>query len=629
MSALRFTVPFHRGETLRSFVSRLAAANGCLASREFCHDMAIKVTSLDRGDLETIDRLATLGSANSEEIRRSVMLFKQRDFWLGDHRLNLNQVIRSKFRICPRCLLEDLESGEGVVHSRPWLRTAWSVALVRSCPIHGNLLVLPDWEIPRICKDDIALIVPAFRSQLQSLGENVEIQPASALEAWMAARLAGQHGGSEYLAKLPLAVGVQLAETVGASIIHGKKFKLGKFTAKHWLDAGRAGFQVVSEGEDSIRQYLSSLAAQRDWLREVFGGRKLFGVLHRRLNLSTDPDFNPVRELVQSYVIDNHPIGPEDSFLGAVPRRRWHSVSTASKVFKLHPKRIRKILLESGLIDADIARKPDPEIMFESAAADELFRKACDQAGGALTPREARNLIGANNRLWSAIVRRRLVVPLAGNFHEAVRYARNELDAFVASTAYSTNPADVDSMRDILTVARMTRTEAEEIIDLLCTRSLENVALTPGQSGLAAVLVSPEEVRLRLGVGTRLNAQQASQRMNISSGQVRALMAKGYISSEVWSFGPCLNLEAVDAFSRRYLSGPQVVEQLGQVKSGSAIRQVTQALENLGIQPAISRAEVGINFFERSAFEQVRTQLEAIFSVHLSRKSETVASSSQ
>ena len=490
MTALKYRVPLHPGEAYRSFASRLGAANGSPALIDFSRDMAIDLAGMGRGETEAFERLASLGGVDGDTLRQSAIVPDHPYFLLGGQRIARAFINRSRLRVCPSCIRDDIENGSGPPHTRPWLRSAWSVKLVRTCPRHGTMLVEPDVEVPSCYRQDIAAICQD-RKALAAMTVQADPASPSPLEDWMAARLAGQEGDSAFLASLPFHAAVRFTEIVGASVLHGRLFAIAKFTERQWLEAGTAGFEVTSAGEDSITEFFGTFNRNFRSAKRQVGGKILFGSLYSWLQTTREPGIEQLRTLAREYVIDNFPVGPGDEFLGPIHRRRWHSLHTARKEYGVHPKRLRRLLDEMGLVGPESAHLSDHRVRFDAAAADGFLRGIRD----GLTSPEAMAYAGANLNQWKDLTTTGLVPAVTERTTKTLAaYSREDIDAFLAKVRYSTGRGDPSTMTDLTKAARVAQCTVLEIIHMVIDRKLDKVAESPSRKGLAGVLVDPREV---------------------------------------------------------------------------------------------------------------------------------------
>ncbi len=522
MSALSYTVPLHRGESYRSFASRLAAANGSRAMLEFCRDMSIDLNAMGRGEDAAFDHLVRLGGVEGDDLRRSAIINEYPYFMLGGQKITRNFVPLSRLRVCPACIRDDMETGEGPPQTRPWLRSAWSVKLVRTCPKHRTLLVEPAVDVPVYFRHDAAVICQnrEAMSAMSVVGEPV---PASPFEDWMATRLDGRPSGSDFLASLAFHAAVRFTEVIGASAVFGKSSTIADFTQTQFVDAGRAGFAITAAGPDSIRAYLDGVLAN---FRQTvhLGGKIMLGSLYAWLGQTKDGDIDPLRDLVRDY-----PIGPGDRILGTVTRRRWHSIHTAFKESGIHQVRLRKLLVEAGIVSREDAGLTDHKIKFDAETVTPLLRQWRD----GLTKKEAQAHAGMSYSQLKLLVQAGFIRPLVDMPGSSrVDFSRQDIDAFLASVLYDTANGDPTGMVDVTKATQMAQCFLADIVQMVVDRRLARVALSPSRKGFAGLLVDPKEVLALLPPKREkkgLTTAEACKQLGLNEDVLRALMAAGHI----------------------------------------------------------------------------------------------------
>lgn len=106
--ALPITVPLLPEETMLSFASRLAAANGVGRLSNLCAHLGLDLKALVRGDEGQIQRLAGYGGVDARELANRIFRPSGDGFvWFGSERLALSAIHRQRMRACPQCVARD------------------------------------------------------------------------------------------------------------------------------------------------------------------------------------------------------------------------------------------------------------------------------------------------------------------------------------------------------------------------------------------------------------------------------------------------------------------------------------------------------------------------------------------
>lgn len=588
-----------------SFASRLAAANG-RTMHGFLVDMRLMSGLLARGDEAELCRLARLGRTEADRLLSSALVKNGVDFHFGGEKVQRAFVTLSKPRVCPACLVADIENGDGPPRTRPWGRVAWSISLVRTCPLHSAQLVSIDAARRGYVYQDIVSAVEGCGGELGCLAHDADPVTPSGLETYVHERLGGMRPGG-FLSTLPFYVAVRLTEMVGGMILFGKNFHPNKLSSQDWLDAGREGYLVTSEGEEGIRDFLGQSFGNYLRSRRSVGGKVLFGSLHAWLLQShKNPDYDPVRKLVREHVIDTLPVGPGDDILGTVTRRRWHSLHSAAIEYGVHPKRLRKLLIEAGHIAPSDAKLSDARVLIDA----EKVAAFLQSIATSMTGEEARRYVKATRIQWEIITREGFVqpmVPSTGTNQAA--YSRDALDEFLTSVVYSTG-AKGRHLRHPSGAARSARCGLADVLRLLVDRKLKEVALYGRRSGFEGLRVNPAEVKRRVPRKPLpgLSMRQAAVRMGLAGNLMARLVAARLLPSSpidgVSGNRPMrvITPEDADAFSARYITLSQAATSMGLGNCGRIARQVIEAG---GIRPAFDPEVCGCRIYERAALPLV------------------------
>jgi hypothetical protein len=76
--------------------------------------------------------------------------------------------------------------------------------------------------------------------------------------------------------------------------------------------------------------------------------------------------------------INHLPLGPCDMMMGAVTRRKLHSLHSLSCAMVWHPITLRKVLVDAGWIGKEAAGLSPERIVFDAKKAEEFVRGLCD-----------------------------------------------------------------------------------------------------------------------------------------------------------------------------------------------------------------------------------------------------------
>ncbi|WP_274426869.1 TniQ family protein [Chelativorans sp. YIM 93263] len=379
MTQLTIRTRLHSGETPASFCSRLAAMNGRLEARHFCADLGFNFQDVVDGRDAALSRLAYLADIDVSSLRDSAILKTADGYQVDGQRMTRNLMIRNRLRFCPECLAEDMRRQDEHPLARAWGRRKWLISFIRTCNVHNVSLVECSVQQEPSMIHDFAAMVQVDRWEIPEAAKRSVVREPSAFEHYLLDRINGHVGAAPFLDALPFYVAARFTELLGAVVTRGLKAPIRSFSGDDWWQAGAAGFSITSCGEDGIRSWLSEKQAAFGGKTGDVGGRALYGRLYETLaHDSDDPAYDPVRKLIREHAIDTLPLGPGDDLFGPITDRRWHSVQSASKEFGVHPKRLRKLLIEADVLSKDTATLANARIMLDAEEIAEFVAEVKD-----------------------------------------------------------------------------------------------------------------------------------------------------------------------------------------------------------------------------------------------------------
>ncbi len=119
--------------------------------------------------------------------------------------------------------------------------------------------------------------------------------------------------------------------------------------------------------------------------------------------------FDPLRDIFREHILATWPLGEGDLALDyRLPARRLHSIRTASQVHDLHPKRLRKLLVESSIIaETDT---PNCDVLFSAPEASNLL----EQASGSVSFTSAQRRLGMTRTQMERLIAEGILEPGEG-----------------------------------------------------------------------------------------------------------------------------------------------------------------------------------------------------------------------
>lgn len=594
----------HDDESPASACSRAAMLSG-RSARDLCLDMGIEFQRVVDGDA---DALATLASALRHEdgnLPGLPVVGSGRRFAIAGQEFTRETLSRKVLRVCPRCVAADVANGAGPREARPYARTLWSVASLRTCPVHRCQLVVASTDgRPQALHDFSRLIEPELERILEEPALEME-GPPSGLEAHLMARLSGRQVEG-WLAQFPAYAACRIAEIVGAVAEQGIRFRTSALGEPEWHRAGATGFAIVDAGPASIKKFLNGLAVTFTSGKADWGPRAMYGRLYEWLaHESEDAAYDPLRHVIRGHVIATLPVGPGDELFGApVTERLIHSIHSYAAEIGRHPKTVRKLLLANNTIGPSSDGVSDHRVLMRAEAA----RGALLMSEGYLTFGEMVSRLGAPRPHDKMLVDAGFIPRIIRGKHMGgLRPVYDAADVSVFLECLTEDALPLEKNRkDLVNIpkaAKRAKCSAMAIVRLLLDRRLPTVRLLPGDVGYMSVLVDPAEVRplVQEERAPGLTLRQVTEILRTSDAVTRKLVELGHLpSTSVMNPMTRMTQHVVDpadldAFRQRYVAGPEIAR-----ASGGNPMSVIQKAERRGIPPVFDPREVGVAFYERA-----------------------------
>jgi hypothetical protein len=496
-------------------------------------------TSLVNGVDDDVVRLAQVTNASVDALHANAFVSE------GNHRFRYrNQVLtrhclkRDRVRVCPACLAEDIENGDHNLRPgiRLYRRGTWIVDAIRTCPDHNVATVELGRSSVAIGTHDTQQILVDAIPSLEATFAGAQKRHPSQLEEYALSQLEGRKGPA-WPDALPLYAALRLSLVVGAVCLNGPSVGIDALTDDQRHDSEVQGFEIISKGESEIRKFLDRLQSSFSEGKFDWGPKAMFGRLYEWLAHETaDSAYEPMRDIMWRHVVETMPIGPGEEMFGrAIATRRLHSVQSAATEYSLHPKRLRKLLHQTGLIDGAYEDRSDERVTFDAIAGDHLLR----DLSRTMSLKEAGIYINAPRPHERLLLEAGILKPWIGGGTGDLRkhvFRRSDLDAFLdalladASNSLAEDPA----FHDLLRAAKRACCSATEIVALILDRKLTRVGRNPESEGYLSVLVDVDEVRSHVaGTGhDGLTLREVEKELRTSTHVVKALMERGLLEAE-------------------------------------------------------------------------------------------------
>lgn len=599
---LRLTLPYGSGEAPTSFASRLAMRNGCATVRDFCLDIGVQFQHIVDGQAPALRKLAELSAANPTDLISHAITKAGDGYLFRGQQLTKLAVPRSRVRVCPACLLQDLKEENGPVEVRPYGRSIWQLDAIRTCAVHG-LGLTQIASTSGTQTHDFAVVAAAVVQDLEHLADTGERRDPSKLERYLFARLQKAPVAPSWLDDMPFYAAGRICEVVGAIALYGARLGMPDMTSTQWYDAGDAGFEIMSGGRESLLSFLVRARAQAKRSKRGCGRRAGLGRLYNWLNQTKDPAYKPVRDAVRRHLIEISPLGRGDAVFDApVENRQVHSIRSAARETGVHPKRLRKLLYAAGFLQESDLPLADNQVRIPAHEVQEFL----DKVANSMTLRAAAWYLNASRLQVSLLVRSGFIRPLVGYENGTTDYAipKSELDRFLSRLLAAQKDLGYQpGFESIPDAARSACCSAAEIVEMILNGRLTTIGRQPGLLGYESVRVDVQETRLlvRRAHHGGLSLRQVEQRMNCSTRAVKALVDHGHLESAIARnpVNRCPQRVVYPAALARFQNEFISLHSLAKER-GLHFLVLKESLEKVGVQPAFDPDEVFATLYRRS-----------------------------
>jgi len=610
-------LPYEPGETPASFMGRLAMRHGMDDPKLLGQMLGIGFRAVAQGDPQHVRALAAVADIDASLLSQGAIRFDPDGVGtFRNERLHPFAIHRGRRRICPRCLLDDVEASGLPPSWAAYGRTTWMLAAIRTCPVHRLPLVEVGLPPERFVFHEFTRCIAPALQDLEHLARSQVPRPLSNLETYLLRRLEGASGQAPWLDSLEWHAVARLCEMVGLVARDGRQAPVRGRPEAEWHADGGAGFAIVAPGSEGLRALLEDLwRTSRHESAAAAGCRSIFGTLYDWLtNVRHQPAFEPIRDATRQAIVGILPLGGSDKVLGTpLEVRTLHSIRTLSIATGRDPRRLRKILFAAGVAPAEQRDAWDHHVVFDAVAAERVVARY----GDALALPGVAKVLGCSLVQVKRLVAARFIRPIplfAETPGLAPVYARAGVVAFRADLLRHAVPIDAApaDLHPIAEAVRRTNCTVKAIVGLVVAGALQTIRLDRRKFGYAALVVSPREVASALARpadDSQLNIREAAMALGLTPGVVGRLIRKKAVPA--WSsIHPTsrrrvtlVSRSDIEAFGAKYVAASELASLLDTNCWG-----IVRHLRALGIEPEAAQASCGISVYLRDEVLSSKTR---------------------
>ncbi len=599
-----FRVPHFDDESLTSFCSRFAAANGITAT-DFCRDMGITFQEVINGANRAILALSDLGGIPRERLQSSAVLrdpLNPKGWKVEREVFNSNRFARSRVRFCPLCFASDDQCEDRMPGTRRYIRKTWPLRFLRSCPLHGCEIVdLGPTDLGASRCHDFMETYDLVFEEIRASIMTPKPRSITDFETFVVERLNGTKCHGNILDRLPMELGGLLCELVGTAVVHGKLSRLIDLEDGALGVASQVGFSYLRAGIGGLHLFLDEMHSSYSPAQCDYGGQPMYGTFYKNLAGRQDAEFDFIKREIHDYAFKTMPLTSSASVFGTSPDARYVSFEELYREHGINPSYLHKTSIVMGMRDPNSPRS--------GSLPKDLAEKLVQTIDDAVLPAEAAELVGITYPSFTNYIRQGIFKPhLTSAYGVAYndRFSRSELQRFDKSI----KPDDRSSSATatISEASRRLSCSGAEIVNLLQKRQLNKVGWDDSKIGLSAVLVNLEEVATHVTLPNHghMSCSEAATRLGLTNETTFRLVNHGYlptvIARNVTQRRPQRFITEADAaaFEARYVSFYQA-----KVAFDFTLPQLRKIVA--GLKPVFPPEAVRAKFFARADLDAAVT----------------------
>jgi len=598
-------VPFFDDEVLASFVSRMARANGRSTKYEFCSDLGMSVSALNRGEDGAIHILSAAFGRNAEELSsRAVKSISNAYAIAAGAMFSRRSIVRGKYRYCPQCLAEDDLETTRMPRTRRYMRLHWMLTDAECCIYHD--LALQEALAPASPhhRYDHCLVLGG------PLSADIIPMKASPFDRFIYARTLGLAHHGALLDDLPLSSAIDLCKALGSSAYPACLAPGSATASPQARQATSDAFVLMTRGEDGLKTLLDQCVDLAS-VSTSNGAGALYGRVHDLLwGRQPLPEFEKIRRLVDIHKATAKPLRSVARRFSGPRRSGYASIAELAKATGISGVTVRSYLRPGSGSDGTRTTR---QAMVSELDASEFVHLM----GGTVRKKEAAAFLGCGLSLFEQLVEKGLIgarnpgrEPGANRPVPHDRYKQSELEDFKATLQYAAQSEGGASMCTIRQANLRTGLPQTHFIRAVYEGGLRNVAYVRKALLIDSLLLDPTEFAVNNIEINGTAAEELSEQLRLRRRDLKCVaQAAGlqpYRSASRHSMLPAVyyrNSE-IAAFRRQFVSISMLAEELG-----ISTREIRKRMKARAIHPAFPFELVGCWVLNRQHIETIAGDL--------------------
>lgn len=541
-------------ETPTSFLSRLAARNGCTDMVSLCADVGLDLLAISNGEEGALKELCHLaGLPKAAFAMTAVMKTTNMGYRIGHETFEYGTFNRAQVRVCPKCLLEQHQLSPEIWEKKHQFH--WQIPQIKCCHMHNERLLTVSCRSLRLRRFDTSLAIKNAWNEIHSADHPMI---ADSLDRYLAERLLRRRRQS-LCDQMSIPLLCRIVEALGIILTYGRSQRRGDLDHPAKRRALLNGFELLMAGDNALFDALTEFSkgtAQKSgrYSWPHFGALRNF--LYR--DLSYCEGLNKFRELMHRYVVDRYPIVPGTTVFGIeVEKRRVHTLTSARKHLK-----IRRDLFEEILIDSRLGhRDENGTFVLDGILTVETVEGLREVTSRFLSRKEVAGFLGISENVVKELQKRKVLRPRTGqNQWERKGYDTAHLQGmldqiFEGTRVFRTAP---DGSYTLPELTRRTQCKVADIVELILSGQVKVAGRIGQDLALKNLLVSKAELSKALSNQPRngFTKEELVQRWSMGRPNLNRLIASGVLRqkrmkhSQSRVTGLLVPVEDVEAYER-------------------------------------------------------------------------------
>lgn len=582
-------VVLHPDETLPSFLSRLARANGRETLQGFLRDFDLSPIKIQHGNIAEIERLARITDTPLDELLdRSIRVHGRSVEYRGEE-FHYFKLSRSMLRVCAHCLRDDERRSVGKPGTRSYARALWMISIVYSCPRHDRALTAVDART-----EGMPDLYRGMEKSADALARAVlsdEVLLSTGFERFVERRLAAIRSDGEFLDKVSLQTAIDLCEIFGMARLRGRRFRVRGSDEQEYREATELGYRALASGRDGVLAILERLASEKS-RSAIRGGYGIYGNLYFLLNHKTrGREYDAIRQIVREHTTGAVATLPGARVFGKVGEAGSAVIYSLAKETGLHWATVARYLAD--IAGNELVRQGHENTFIDTTSANDALAALSDTV---LLP-AASEILGWKINDCRRLVGLGILVPAIGRavkgFGLKPRYARSAVlelkeRLLAKATAHS---------GDLQTLRRLNLSIVEgqdDVLRAVFEGRLQSIGYVQCRSVLDAISVDLREV-IRGCPGATISGSTVCKMLRLESTTLLGLLSIGAFENRAQGAAIAIRTKDLDAFDRKYVSAAQVKRDHG-LRRGDFDRRLSES----GVKLAFPFEDIGQMILERA-----------------------------